>query len=78
MESCVKRPFSKMPKIGFQDHLSLNADQKHCRMLQGEHSAILSTFINKLPIVIKIFFSIFSDRFKQVLTVVTAYALTHF
>ena len=32
--------------------LSLNAGQKYCRMLQGEHSAILSTFI-KLPFVIK-------------------------
>ena len=36
------------------DQLSLNAGQKYCRMLQGEHSAILSTFI-KLPFVIKIF-----------------------
>ena len=35
----------KRPKIGFQYLLSLNADQKYCRMLQGEHSAILSTFI---------------------------------
>ena len=39
--------------IGFQDRLSLNADQKYCRMLQWEHSAILSTFI-KLPFVISI------------------------
>ena len=31
-----------------------NAGQKHCRMLQKEHSAILSTFI-KLPVVIKTF-----------------------
>ena len=37
-----------------EDQLSLNAGQKYCRMLQGEHSAILSTFI-KLPFVIKIF-----------------------
>ena len=44
----------RRPKIGFQDRLSLNAGQKYCRMLQGEHSAILSTFI-KLPFVIKIF-----------------------
>ena len=36
---------TKRPKIGFQDQLSLNAGQKYCRMLQGEHSAILSTFI---------------------------------
>ena len=35
----------RRPKIGFQDQLSLNAGQKYCRMLQGEHSAILSTFI---------------------------------
>ena len=49
-----KRPLSKTPKIGFQDQLSLNAGQKYCRMLQGEHSAILSTFI-KLPFVIKIY-----------------------
>ena len=33
---------------------SLYADQKYCRILQGEHSAILSTFI-KLPISIKTF-----------------------
>ena len=38
----------------FQDQLSLNEGQKNCRMLQGEHSAILSTF-TKLPFVIKIF-----------------------
>ena len=50
----VKRPLSKSPKIVFQVQLLLNADQKYCRMLQGEHSAILLTFI-KLPFVIKIF-----------------------
>ena len=50
-ESCIKRPLSKRPQIGFQDHLSLNAGWKYCRMLQGEHSAILSTYI-KLPFVI--------------------------
>ena len=44
----------KKTKNGFQDQLSLNAGQKYCRMLQGEHSAILSTFI-KLPFVIKTF-----------------------
>ena len=53
-KTCVKRPHSKIQKIGFQDQLSLNAGQKYCRMLQEEHSAILSTII-KLPIVIKIF-----------------------
>ena len=34
--------------------LWLNAGQKYFRLLQGEHSAILSTFI-KLPVVIKTF-----------------------
>ena len=41
-------------KVCIQDGLSLNAGQKYCRMLQGEHSAILSTF-SKLPFIIKIF-----------------------
>ena len=53
-KTCVKRPLSKRLKIGFQDQLSLNAGQKCCRVLQGEHSAIILTFI-KLPFVIKIF-----------------------
>ena len=57
-KTCVKRPLSKRHDIGFQDQLSLNVDQKSCSMLQGEHSAILSTFI-KLPFVIKIFVSIY-------------------
>ena len=47
--------------------LRVNAGQKYCRMLQREHSAILSTFI-KLPFDIKIFvLSILSGRFTQVL-----------
>ena len=49
----------KRPKIGFQDQLSLNADQKYYRMLQGEHSAIFSTFI-QLSFIIKIFVVVFS------------------
>ena len=57
------------PKIVFQIQLSLNAGQKYCRMLQGEHSAILSTFI-KLPFVIKIFvLSIFNWPLKTGFTV---------
>ena len=48
----------KKTKNGFQDQLSLNTGQKYCRMLQGEHSAIFSTFI-KLPFVIKIIFVYF-------------------
>ena len=53
-KTCLKLPLSKRPKIGYQDQLLLNAGQKYCRMLKGEHSAILSTWI-KLPSVIKIF-----------------------
>ena len=69
-KTCVKRPLSKRPKIGFQDQLSLDAGQKYCRMLQGEHSAILSTFI-KLPFVIKIFvLSIFGWSFYTGFTVI--------
>ena len=65
----VKRPLSKRPQIGFQDQLSLNAGQTFCRMLQGEHSAILSTF-NKLQFVVKIFvLSIFEWQFNTGFTV---------
>ena len=68
-KTCVKRPLSKRPQIGFQDQLSLNADQKYCRMLQGEHSAILLTFIT-LPFVIKTFIlSIFEWPFYTGFTV---------
>ena len=56
-----------------RDQLSLNAGQKYCRMLQGEHSAILSTFI-KLPFVIKIFcFVFFEWLLKTCFTVLTTY-----
>ena len=72
-KTCVKRPLSKSPKIGFQDQLSLNAGQKYCRMLPLEHSAILLTFI-KLPFVINIFVStIFEWGFYTGLTVVNHY-----
>ena len=54
----------RKPKKGF------NAGQKYCRMLQGEHSAILLTFI-KLSFVIKIFvLSIFEWRLKTGFTVI--------
>ena len=67
--TCLKRPHKKNTKIGFQDILSLNAGQKFCRMLQGEHSAKLSTFI-KLPFAINIFvLSIFEWPLKTGFTV---------
>ena len=49
---CPKRQLKRKTKNGFQNRLSLNAGQKYCRMLQGEHSAILLTFI-RLPFVFK-------------------------
>ena len=55
-KTCVKRPLSKRPQIGFQDKLSLNAGQKYCRMLQGEHLSLKSLFCLFL-----------SGRFTQVL-----------
>ena len=53
-KTCVKRPLSKRPKIGFQYQLSLIEGQKYCRMFQGEHFETLLTFI-KLPFIIKIY-----------------------
>ena len=68
-KTCLKRPLKKKTKIGFQDRLLLNAGQKYCRMLQGEHSAILSTFI-RLQFVIRIFvLSIFECPLKRGFTV---------
>ena len=52
-KTCVKQRLSKRLKIGFQDQLSLNGGETYCRMLQGEHSVILLTFI-KLPFVINV------------------------
>ena len=55
--------------MGFQDQLWLNAVQKYCKMLQGEHSEILLTFIT-LPFAIKIFvLSIFEWPFYTGFTV---------
>ena len=68
-KTCVIQPLSKRLKIGFQDQLLHNEGQKYCRMLQGEHSVILLTFI-KLPVVIKIFvLSIFEWSFYTGFTV---------
>ena len=68
-KTCLKWPLSKRQKIGFQDRLSLNAGQKYCRMLRGEHSATLLNFI-KLPIVNMVFvLSIFEWPFYQGFTV---------
>ena len=48
----------RTPNIGFQYLLSDNAGQKYCRMLQGEHSAILLTSI-KQPLSLRPLFCLF-------------------
>ena len=73
IETTVKPVLSghskRRSKTGFQDRLSLNAGQKYCRMLQGEHSAVRSTFI-ELPFAIKTFvLSIFEWPLKTGFTV---------
>ena len=76
IKTCVKRPLSKRPKIGFQNQLPLNAGQKYCRMLPLEYSAIPITCI-KLPFVIKIFvLSIFEWPFYTGFTVLTILAFS--
>ena len=68
-KTCLKGPLKNAKKIGLQDRLLLNAGQKYCRMLQREHSAILSTFI-KLPFTIKtLVLSIFKWPLKTGFTV---------
>ena len=68
-KTCLKLSLSKIPKMGFQDQLSLNAGQNYCRMLQREHYAILSTCIG-LPHGFKTFvLSIFERPLKTGFTV---------
>ena len=53
--------------------LSLNAGQKYCRMLQGEHSAILLTFIKLSFLLRSLFFVFFERLLKTCFTVLTIY-----
>ena len=46
-KTCVKRPHKNRQNKDLNDKWSLNEGQKYCRMLQGEHSAILLTCIIK-------------------------------
>ena len=50
----LKGHTKRISTFGFQARISLNAGQKYCRMLQGELSAILLTYI-KLSFVLKTF-----------------------
>ena len=51
-KTCLKGLLKK------EDQLLLNTGQKYCRILQGEHSAILSTFI-KLHLLLRSLFCLF-------------------
>ena len=62
-----KGPLSEIQRIGFQDQLSRNAGQKYHRMLQGEHSAILSTIIKLRNVTLIFNLSISSSHLTQVL-----------
>ena len=70
VKTFLKRPLKNRQNFGFEEKLSLNAGQMCCRMLQGEHSTTLLTFI-KLPFVIKIFvLSVFEWPFYTGFTVI--------
>ena len=65
--TCVKRPLSKIPKIGFQDRLLLNARQKYRKMLQ---ESILQYFRPSLSYHLSarpLFCLFLSGRLRQVL-----------
>ena len=67
-KTCVKQPLSKRPKNWFfQDQIKLNAGQKYCRKLHGEHSAILLPSVRYHLSLRSLFCLFLSDRFTQVL-----------
>ena len=64
--TCLKRPLKRIPKIGFQDRLLLNAGRKCCRMLQ---ESILQYFRPSLSyhLTLRSLFCLFlSGRLRQV------------
>ena len=67
--TCVKRPSQKDRKLVFKSNYRLMQVKSIAECYNGEHSAILSTFI-KLPFVIKTFvLSIFERQFYTGITV---------
>ena len=65
-KTCVKGPLSKRPKIGFQDHLSLNADQKYCRCSEGSILQYVRPSLNYDLSLRSLFCLFLSGRFTQV------------
>ena len=66
-KTCHMQPLKNKTKTGFLYRLSPNAGQKYCRMLQREHSAILSTFMKLLFVFKNFVLSILSGRLRRVL-----------
>ena len=56
-----------------KDKLSLNTGQKYCRMLQGEHSAILWPSLSYYLLLRSLFFVFFEWLLKTCSTVLTTY-----
>ena len=67
VKTCFKRLLKKKTKIGFQDRLLLNVDQKYCRMLQESilqyFRPLLSYYLSLRPL----FCVILSGILRQVL-----------
>ena len=66
-KTCLKRPLQKKKTLGFQDHFSLNAGQKYCRMLK---ESILQYFRPSLSYNLSsrpLFCLFLSGRLRQVL-----------
>ena len=66
-KTCLKRPHSKRPKIGFQDQLTHNAGQNYCRWSKG---SILQYFRPSLsyPLSLRpLFWLCLSGHLRQVL-----------
>ena len=59
----------RRPIISFKDQLLLNAGQKYCRMLQGKHSAKLSSSLSYHLSLRSFFLSIFEWPLKTGFTV---------
>ena len=68
-KTCLKRPLKKNTKIGFQYRYSLDAGQRYCRMLQGEHSAYFRPPISYHLSLGPLFLSFFEWPLKTGLTI---------
>ena len=56
-ETPIKRPLKNRQNKGMKAMWYLNASQKYCRMLHGEHSVVLLTCIKRLSVMQTYFWS---------------------